>query len=260
MRLAPLLLLIVAGCRRDPEAERRALASPDPAERARAATALQAMYARDPTALGDHGEAAWTARLAKARGKTTAEAVAILGGAKLSGGEAGGGGESVGARLDDFWVTTLGRSTRGDDVVFETGTPRRAVLDVPAPRPAGFSGTWTTYYVHGAVREKLEVRAGVPARGRTFYETGQLWSEIVYVDGKANGTVITWSPTGAPEREATWSLGQQVSERTLYPSGKVEYSWTYAGGRLDRQRRFLESGAMVSCQVFVRGVPTPCPD
>ncbi len=251
---------VVAGCSRSPEAARRALASSDPAERRKAATALQAMYARNPSSIGDHGEAYWAERLEKARGKKTAEAVAILDGAQLSGGEAGGGGESLGARLDDFWVATLGRSTRGDDIVFETGKPRRNVIHVDADRPAAFTGTWTTYYVHGAVYETMELRGGVFQRIRQFHEGGQLWSEIPYVDGKADGTVVTRSPNGTLEREETWSKGKQVSERSFFANGRVETETTYRDGHIERQRSFRDTGAMTSCEVFRSGVPEPCPD
>lgn len=260
MRYLLVLILILAGCSRSPEAARKALASAGPAERQKAAMALQSMYAKDPSSLGDHGAAYWTERLAKARGKKTSEAVAILGGAKLSGGEAGGGGESVGARLDDFWVATLGRSTRGDDVVFETGEPRRNVLHVDVEHPAGFTGTWTTHYVHGAVYAMSELRGGVFQRVRQFHENGELRSEIRYVDGRADGTVVTRSPNGTLERDETFSRGEQVSERSFYPSGKVQVETTYKDGHLERQRSFPETGAMTSCLVFRNGVAAPCSD
>ena len=257
MRDVLFLLFAITGCSRGPEAARAALASPSSAERQKAAMTLQEMYAKSASSLGDHGETYWTERLQKARGKETAEAVAILGGAKLSGGEAGGGGESVTARLDAFWVATLGRSTRGDDVVFATDTPRRNVIHVDVEPPRGFTGTWTTYFVHGAVYETVELRGGVLQRRRQFHEGGQLRSESRYVDGELD-TLATRSPKGALEREETWSKGHQVSERSFYPSGRVEYETTYNGSATERQRRFLESGELTSCTVFRKGVPEPC--
>ncbi len=254
-------LVLVNGCSRSPEAERARLASANPVERHEAATALRAMYEKDPARIGDHGEGYWAERLEKAQGKETAEAVAILGGANLSGGEAGGGGESVTARLDDFWVATLGRSTRGDDVVFSVGKPRRAVLHVEVERPAGFTGKWTTYFVHGAVYETVELRGGSVQRSQQFHEGGQLRSETRYVDGKVDGTIVTRSPNGMLEREETWSKGQMVSERSFHPSGRVDTETTYNGGAIERQRRYLETGTLASCQVFRKGMmPEPCPD
>jgi hypothetical protein len=260
LSLLSLVCLVLGGCSRSPAEARRALASADPAERQKAAAALQAMYAKAPSSVGDHGEAYWAERLANARGKKTDEAVAILEGAKLSGGAAGGGGETLTARLDDFWVATLGRSTRGDAVVFETGKPRRNVIDVEVERPAGFTGTWTTYYVHGAVYATMELRGGVPQRARQLYEGGQLRVETPFVDGKADGAVATRSPNGTLEREEVWSKGKQVSERSFYPSGRVELETTYTDGHVARQRSFLDTGALVSCQIFRGGVPEPCTD
>lgn len=52
MRRALVLVLIVAGCGLSPEAARKALASPDAAERQKAATALQATDEKDPQREG----------------------------------------------------------------------------------------------------------------------------------------------------------------------------------------------------------------
>jgi hypothetical protein len=261
MRWAALVFVAsVTACKQSPEGARKALASRDPLERHKAATTLHAMYAKDPSSLGDHGERYWTERLAEARGTTTDEARKILGGAPFTGGEGGGGSETVNARLDDFWVASLARSTRGDDIVFHTGEPRRHVAWVLVDPPPDFDGTWASYYVHGAVYESIELRRGVRQRVRQFYEGGELWSDAPFVDGKLEGVVVTRTRNGSVEREATWSKSKQVSERTFFPNGRVQTEWTYEDGRIARQRSFLESGTPKSCEVFHNGVPAPCPE
>lgn len=256
---AAFCLLFLASCNRSTEAARAALASPDPVEREKAAKALRTVYERSRSSVGDHGEAHWNERLEKARGHTTTEALAILGATKLSGGEAGGGGESITVRLDDFWSATLGRSTRGDDVVFATGKARRDVAHVDVERPASFTGSWSTYYVHGATYDTVDLRGGITERARRFHESGRVRTDIRYVDGKIDGSFATRSPEGALEREETWSMGRQVSERSYYPSGRVDVETTYGRGAVESQRHFLESGSLASCTIFEKGVPEPCP-
>lgn len=264
MRRAALLfvvtfIIMLGGCKPTPESLRKSLASSNPAERQKAATALQAMYAKDPLSVGDHGAQYWTERLEQARGEKTPEVVKILGGAKITGGEAGGGGENVTAHLDDFWVASLGRSTRGDDTVFSTEKPRRFVQHVDVAPPKDFTGTWLTYYVHGATYESIDMRGGTYQKKRELYEGGQVRTEWTYVDDKVDGIVVTRSPSGVIEREVTYSKGQSLSERELFPSGRVKHETTYKDGNLDRSRSFTESGTVTSCQVFRNGIPAPCP-
>jgi antitoxin component YwqK of YwqJK toxin-antitoxin module len=251
--------VLVTGCKPNPEDAKNALASPDPAVREKAATTLRAMYAKDPRSVGDHGEAYWTERLERARGKKTPEVVKILDGVTLRGGEGGGGGESVSARLDDFWMATLGRSTRGDDTVFAADKPRRFVQHVDAKMPSGFDGTWTTYYVNGAPYETFELRGGVPQRNREFHDNGRMRTEILYVDGKADGTFATRSADGKLEREHVYVKGKTVAERSFYPSGKVEHETIFGEHAIERSKSFEEDGSVKDCSIYDAGVPSPCP-
>ena len=258
MRLVSLvsLSLSLGACRPSASEARRMLESDDPAKRQAGASALQKMYATDPTSVGDHGEAYWVERVARVRGKSASEAMRIFGGAQVSGGEAGGGGVTETWRLDDYWVTTVGRSTRGDDTIFDTTPPRRLVVHVDLMPPARFTGTWKTYFVNGAVYESVEVEGGVRGRDRFFHDDGKLRYEQVFVDGKIDGTVLSRDARGVPEWEQTYAKGKQVGlDKMFYPSGKLRQEAHYADGKLDGlMRNFSESGAVTYCAAYDAGV------
>lgn len=257
MRRLTVLLVLLLGCRRlDATEARRLLASSEPLERQKGASALQKMFANDAASVGDHGEAHWAARLSRVRGASASEALAILGGPQPMGGEGGGGGASDHYRLDDFWTTTLHRSTRGDNTIFGYDPPRRLVVHVDVDRPERFTGTWTTYFVNGAVYETFDLEGGVPRRQRAFHDSGPLRYERLYVDGKIDGTVVTRYESGAPEWEDTYAKGQRVGvQRWFYPSGKLRQEAHYANDKLDgRIRNVTESGSTTFCAEYRAGV------
>lgn len=254
-RLLVSLVSLVACMPSAPEA-RRMLASDEPAKRQAGAGALQKMYAKDPTSVGDHGEAYWAERIARVRGKSASEAIRILEGPLFMGGEAGGGGASENYQLDDFWMTTLARSTRGDDTIFDTTPPRRIVVHVDVSLPARFTGTWTTYFANGAVYESVELEGGLRRRDRVFHDNGMLRYEQVFVDGKIDGTVLSRDTRGAPEWERTYAKGKQVGlDKMFYPGGKLWQEAHYADGKLDGLLKdFSESGAVRYCAAYDAGV------
>jgi hypothetical protein len=213
------------------------------------------MYAKDPTSLGDHGAAYWVERCARVRGKTAGVASEILGHPQVLGGEGGGGGVNETYRLDPFWMTSVGRSTRGDDTIFAIDPPVRVVVHVDLEPPATFTGTWTTYYVNGAVYESAEIEGGVYRRDRVFHDNGKLRYDNVYVDGKLDGVVVYRDVHGTPESEQTFVKGKQVGlDKHFYPSGKLKQEDHYTDGKLDGlARNFSESGAVTSCVSWKAG-------
>lgn len=235
------------GCRMDPASVRRKLASPDPAERAKAAAVLKAAYAEDPLALGDHGATFWAERLQRLPGKTDREVGDILPGARLlPGSEAGGGGRTVTFRLDDFWLATAGQSDRGDDRYFVADPPRRFVVHVDVPPPPGFSGTWTTYYANGAVYASMEIDHGRVTRARELHDNGRVRVENVYVDGARDGHIVTYFADGKPEWDQTFAKGELVGEERWYwESGKLREERHWKNGKRDgRMKIYGESGSL----------------
>lgn len=89
---------------------RRMLASDEPKTRAEGASALHQMWAKAPRSVGDHGETYWAERIARVRGRSASEAMAILEHPRAMGSEAGGGGATETYQLDDFWITESRKS------------------------------------------------------------------------------------------------------------------------------------------------------
>lgn len=234
----------------DPASARQKLGSPDPAERAKAAEVLRFAYAKDPTALGDHGAIYWAERLQRVPGKTDVEVSKILAGAKiLPGSEGGGGGRSVTFRLDDFWLATTGQSDRGDGRYFSAEPARRFVVHIDVPPPAGFNGTWTTYYVNGAVYESVELDRGRVKRAREQHDNGQVRVESVYVDGARDGHVVTYFADGKPEWDQTYAKGELVGEERWYwEAGKLRELRHWKNGKQHgRMKIYGQDGALNRC-------------
>ena len=257
MRCALLPLLFLLGCKRGPDANeaRTMLASPDEQTRQIGATALQKIYARDPRALGDHGEAYWVLRLKGLPNASEAETLRILDGAKAEGSEGGGGGSTRHYQLDDFWATDLyNDDRRGRTMSYEP--PRRRVVHVYVERPPGFTGTWNTYFVNGAVHDALELDHGILTRNRAYHENGHLQLEYLYVDGLVEGTFITRFADGKTQFEETFAKGKQVGvHKWFYESGKLRQEDHWADAKLDgRLTNYAESGAVTSCADYRAGV------
>lgn len=213
------------------------------------------MYAKAHASVGDHGEAYWADRIARVRDRSASEAMAILEHPRAMGSEAGGGGATETYRLDDFWMTTLARSTR-TDMIFDTTPPRRVVTHVDVTPPEKFTGTWTTYFVNGAVYESTDLEGGVRRRDRYFHDSGKLRYEATYVDGELDGTIVSRDENGLPEWERTYAKGKQVGvDKIFYPGGKPMQEAHYRGGMLDGlMRNFSESGSVTYCAAYRAGV------
>lgn len=68
---------------------------------------------------------------------------------------------------------------------------------------------------------------------RTFTAGDELLSEAVLVDGREQGVVLTWYPSGIRESEAVYTEGEPDGlSRAWYPTGWLRYegSWTRASG------------------------------
>jgi hypothetical protein len=249
--------LSLAGCRMDPAAARQKLASTDRAERAKAAEVLSSAYTKDPAALGDHGEEYWAERLKRVPGKNDAELSKILPGAKLlPGSEGGGGGRTVSFRLDTFWVAAMGQSDRGDALYFRADPPRRVVVHIDVQPPPAFTGTWTTYYVNGAVYESAELDRGHATRARLFHDNGQVREDNVYEDGRRDGHLVTYFADGKPEWDQTYARGELVGEERWYwQNGKLREERHWKNGIQDgRTKIYAEGGSLRHCIEYRDGV------
>lgn len=257
MRYALVALVFVIGCKHQLDAHegRKALESADPVQRQAGATALQKIYAKSPESLGDHGEKYWVSRLAGLRGASSAESQRILAGGRSMGSEGGGGGSTDNFRLDDFWSATLYREHQHDTI---TGyePPRRNVVHIDVTRPPGFTGTWTTYFVNGAVFDACEFEGGVPRRDREYHDTGQLRREYLYVDGQRDGTVITRFADGTTEWEETFAKGKRVGvEKWFHRNGKLRQEDHWADDKRDGRTTFYnEDGSVMRCIDYRAGV------
>lgn len=209
---------------------------------------LQAMYAKDPSSLGDHGEKHWVDALKRLPGASSSDAQGILAGCRAKGGEGGGGGSNLHYELDDFWAAQLYHDDR-KDTFFGYEPPRRQVVHVYVQRPPSFTGTWTTYYVNGAVFDSCEYGAGIPRRCLEQHDNGARRHETLYVDGAPEGAVVTLFANGSTEREETYVKGKLVGvQKWFYASGKPRQVDHWANDQREGRATFFdESGSPTTC-------------
>ena len=256
-RLLISLFFLLIGCKHQLTSSeaKKALASAVPRERDEGAAVLKRMYAKDPLSLGDHGEAYWVERLKKIRGVTIDEAQRILGGIQTRGGEAGGMGATDHVGLDDFWATEIHRELQHNTI---TGydPPRRSVVDVHVDPPSGYTGTWTTYFVNGAVHDSFELDRGISVRDREYHDNGQLRSDHLYVDGHREGTVIIHFADGSTEWEESYAKGKKVGvEKWFYRNGKPRQEDHWADDKREgRTTYFSDTGYPTLCIDYRAGV------
>ncbi len=257
MRRVLLSLVFLFACKRAPSAveARGMIASADAETRRVGGAALQKIYVKDPKALGDHGETYWALRVKGLPGASADETQRILDGAESAGGEGGGGGSTRHYRLDDFWTMDLYRDDRrGTTTGYEP--PRRNVVHVDVARPPDFTGTWTTYFVNGAVHDAFEVERGIAKRDREYHDDGQLRREHVFVGGKLEGAVVTRFANGTPEWEESYAKGKLVGvQRWFYRSGLLRQEDHWADDRRDGRTTFYaEDGSVTQCIDYRAGV------
>jgi antitoxin component YwqK of YwqJK toxin-antitoxin module len=249
-------LLLLAGCATTPESAKKKLASSDPATRAKAADFLRNAYAKDPLALGDHGEQYWAERLKKLPNSDPNEESRLLPGAKLDqGGEGGGGGHSEHYRLDSFWYTTVWRSDRGDGRIYFADPPRRLVEHVEAEPPRDFSGVWNQYYVNGVLFDAVDYEHGKPKHELEYHDNGQVRVERTWNAGGIDGRVVRRFTDGGTEWDDTYASGKQVGVSLWYwDNGKVRQEGHFKDGKLDgTMKNFSESGNETSCIAYRAG-------
>lgn len=248
MRRAVIGLVLLASCKPSIERTQAALASQSPAEREKAAEILRAAYAKDPLSFGDHGEAYWTARLKDVPGK------AHLDFGKVHGGEGGGGGFSDNVELDDFWWTTVWGNQK-DHVYTGYDPPRRMVRSVEAKPPAGFTGTWITYYIDGARHVVDDLVDGRSSRVREYHDNGQLEVDRTYVDGKLDGTFVWKYADGKTHHEESYVKGVQVGvSRWFSREGRLQTESYYRDGKIDGQSlTFDKDGKLQTCSIYEAG-------
>jgi antitoxin component YwqK of YwqJK toxin-antitoxin module len=150
----------------------------------------------------------------------------------------------------------MGQSDRGDELYFHADPPRRVVVHVDVPPPAQFTGTWTTYYVNGAVYESVELDHGNTTRAREMHDNGQVREENVYVDGRREGHVVTYFADGKPEWDQTYAKGELVGEERWYwPNGKLREQRHWKNGKQDgRTKIYGEGGGLNHCIEYRDGV------
>ena len=94
------------------------------------------------------------------------------------------------------------------------------------PIPAGYTGTWKTWWRCGGVKEEIGVVEGVRSGSYTLY--GDNGAECVtgaYKNGKEDGTWVSWSDDGRRESERGWKEGMNHGKFTEWDEhGKVAAS------------------------------------
>lgn len=250
-----------AACKKVEPAEQKALlASEDPKKREGAAEELRKLYTKDPKALGDLGKETWTERVKNLPSEDAARQRELLKQPVSPKGVAD-------YRLDDFWTVTVRRDATMKVVAAEGPTRNVAFVDVKPG--AGFTGTWTTYYVTGVPHTVDDYADGKLKHTREMFDTGSLRREAEMVQsaiaGTAvpHGTVVTRYPDGKPETEEVFDHGVLSGVRKqFYPSGKLRLEGPYRDGALDGTLiNYREDGSQEWCIIYDKGreVNRGCP-
>lgn len=251
-----LSILTLAGCKKaDPAEQRKLLASEDPKQREKAAAEMKKLYASDPKSIGDEGPEVWAEKLKKLPTMTTEEKKAVL--------KTPIDPRPVGAvqtyRLDDFYTTVV---TRDSEKNLVSASPAKKDPIFMTVKPAaGFTGTWTTYYVTGVPHLVEDYSAGKLTHMREMFDTGELRREADMVpaakDGKPvmNGVVVTRFKDGKPEVEETYERGSLNGPRKeMYPNGKVRQEEVHRMGELDGWvKHYRDNGTEEWCIRYDKG-------
>ncbi len=215
--------------------------------RASAAQRLRTLLAADPTAAPNyHAKAYWQQRAAQLKpGMALDEALKVL----LPGlspvqrpktFEGGSGDGNTGVerfRLDDYWVVDLYVVEPGDKALarLHDSAPdlTRAVRRVSVSPPAGYTGTWRTWYVNGQMANQCPYRDGQCDGTYTdFYDDGCKAFQRQFTMGVIHGPETGWHRNGKRAYEGQYDHGQQAGTwRFWNDSGQVESSQEYKEGK-----------------------------
>jgi hypothetical protein len=231
------LLCFVLGCHREPASVElvKRLGDPDPQLRATAAQSLRALAARDPSAVGDKGEAFWKAKLATIpRGSTEGEVGMTLGPSQSGEGPWGGSHQTFG--LDDYWRAGGSFKLDATSTYRLTGwdPPMRFVRKVDVWPGPGFSGKWLTYFVNGAVAAENDYASGTVTHIADYFDNGQPQSLTTFVGDKPEGPAVTYFRDGKKATEGRYAAGKRVGPWVeYYANGKRYVEMSYVDGEQD---------------------------
>jgi len=250
------------------------LGQASPALREAAAAAL-----RESPPPDDQAEV-WSTRVAQVRdGMTRAQVETLLPVFETGPSLGMGRGSRESWRLDIYWTVSAVFSQGG----LLQGAP---VLDHWARSfwvdpPAGYTGTWVTWYANGQKNFEIEYRGGkYHGAFSSFHDSGQRLVQQHYVEGKAEGTDRGWYHGGQRSYEGQYVDGArhgiwthwyedgdlQSREELLggerhgswsmwFPSGQLQYEVQYQRGlKHGTDRAWDASGTLLWSRVFEDGV------
>lgn len=243
--------LVLAGCTKpvDVVEERKRLGSEDPQVRAQAAAVMKTLYARDPKAAGDPGEAYWLERVKRLPAQSEAEQKEILNQELVAGVDQ----LHPRYRLDDYWTMVVARDGNGKLIGWTKPVHDPAV--VTAKAPGGYTGTWVMYYVNGAVHETDEYGLGIVKRVHEVYEDGAPRREAKYEDGKLHGQQVTYFRDGKVETDEIYERGLPNGPRKVYfPTGTLKLDASFVMGKTDGWlKNYRPDGSEEWCILYDKG-------
>lgn len=249
--LALALALAVVACKKpvDVVEQRKLLASEDPKVREQAAGVMKKLYADDPKAAGDPGEAYWAERVQKLPSMAEAEQKQILNQEIVSPQE----GATGRYRLDDYWTTSVTHDA--SNKVTSASKPVHDPAVVTAKPPAGYAGSWVMYYVNGAVHETDEYAGGILKRVHEVYDDGKPRREAKYEDGKLHGQQLTYFPDGKVETDEMYEQGVPNGPRKVYfPTGAPRLDGAFVMGKTDGWlKSYRPDGSEEWCILYDKG-------
>jgi len=95
-------------------------------------------------------------------------------------------------------------------------------------------GRWTTWHENGNISSESDFVASAMTYHAMYFPNGAMRFKGTYSDGRLDGPVSLWHPSGTPQSETEFAMGQRHGKRILWDlEGNVLYSAFYTAGQLD---------------------------
>jgi len=104
-----------------------------------------------------------------------------------------------------------------------------------------------TYYDNGAVKSMYHYSDASNYAVTNYFQSGTVMETGRFVNGKMDGTWISYHESGLRSGEAFYALGQKTGEWKMFDeTGSVRYKLLYANNKLVNASNFDSSGKAIA--------------